>query len=292
MRLQLAALLAAASLSVQAGSLLPAMSWAAVAPPAPEIAQADSQIQSGDFEEAVRTLQRGLAQPDLTDDQLVEFYRLLGLAELYLGDETKARDAYEKLLQARPDYRLPASAPPKLHHLYDRIVEDIRRRRVQPVVLTAEALKDTPGNEPLVIDAQIEHLPLGARAKLYLRRAGAQTFSAVDFARKKSAPDAFEAVVPAFEVPSEARPYDVEYYFEVADAAQRRLAGKGDAFSPLSFKVMGQPGRTAASTESDAWYSKPWVWAIAGAVAVGTGVGIYFIATQHPTGTVTIRIQN
>lgn len=92
-----------------------------VSPRMPEIDKANEQVDSGDFEEAIKTLQQGLSQPDLTDDQLAEMYRLLGLAHLYLGNEEKARDAFEKLLQARPDYELPKSAPPKIRALYARI---------------------------------------------------------------------------------------------------------------------------------------------------------------------------
>ena len=50
-----------------------------VAPARPEIARAQQQISDGDFEEAVKTLEAGLDAPDVTDDQLVELYRLLGL---------------------------------------------------------------------------------------------------------------------------------------------------------------------------------------------------------------------
>src|SRR5688572_18904069 len=81
-------------------------------PTNPEITRAQEQIEQGDFEEAVKTLQAGLDEPDVTDDQLVELYRLLGLASLYLGDEARAREAYERLLQARPDFELPRTAPP------------------------------------------------------------------------------------------------------------------------------------------------------------------------------------
>src|SRR4051812_22940074 len=83
-------------------------------PTNPEITRAQEQIEQGDFEEAVKTLQAALDAPDVTDDQLVELYRLLGLASLYLGDEARAREAYERLLQARPDFELPRNAPPKL----------------------------------------------------------------------------------------------------------------------------------------------------------------------------------
>ena len=78
----------------------------------PELQRALKQLEDGDFDRAVETLERGLSRPDLTDAQLVEMYRLLGLASLYLGREEKAREAYEKLLQAMPDYELPRATSP------------------------------------------------------------------------------------------------------------------------------------------------------------------------------------
>jgi tetratricopeptide (TPR) repeat protein len=262
-----------------------------ISPHSPELERAQTQIENGDFEEAVKTLQAALSQADVSDEMLAEYYRLLGLAQLYLGDQEGARDAYEKLLQARPDFELPRSTPPKLRKLYARILEDIKRRRVRPVTLDSEPLAPVYGESPVPVQARITDLPLGAKARLYFRRAGAQTFSSVGFTRQKEGPDAYTAVVPAYEVPAEPHPYEVEYYLEVADAAQRRLAGKGDAFNPLTFTV--QP-RTVAPTElthDEAWYKSPWVWVLGGAVAAGATTGIVLVATSKQTGTLTITIR-
>src|SRR3954462_11273004 len=92
--------------------VLPTDAPLAQAPVSPELEKAQDQIDSGDFEDALKTLQSALNEPDVSDDQLVEIYRLMGLSYLYLGNEDRARDAYEKLLQARPDYELPRSTSP------------------------------------------------------------------------------------------------------------------------------------------------------------------------------------
>lgn len=260
-------------------------------PKLPELDQATQQVDAGDFEEAIKTIEGGLSQPDLTDAQLAELYRLLGLAHLYLGHEEKARDAFEKLLQARPDYELPKSAPPKIRGLYARIKEDIKKRRVRPVTLTLPALDPVPGAQPVAIAALIEDLSLGAKAKLFFRRAGNQSYSSVDFVRKKGSKEDFTATIPAYEVPQEEAGYALEYYVEVADAAQRRLAGRGDAFTPLTLKVNPKVSEGPATVEpSSPWYKNPWVW-------VGVGVGVAAVATtavvlsqQKQTGTVPITI--
>lgn len=273
------------------GLLCASLAWAQVQPKLQELDKASQQVDAGDFEDAIKTIEAGLSQPDLTDDQLAELYRLLGLAHLYLGHEEKARDAFEKLLQARPDYELPKSAPPKIRALYGRIKEDIKKRRVRPVTLTIPALDPAPGGAPVVIAALIEDLSLGAKAKLFFRRAGAQAYSSVDFVRKKGSKEDFTATIPGYEVPQEDAGYALEYYVEVADAAQRRLAGRGDAYSPLTLQILAKvnegPGPVEPSTP---WYKNPWVW-------VGVGVGVaavtttaVVLGTQRQSGTLPITI--
>ena len=259
-----------------------------VSPQVAEVEQAQSQLDAGDYEEALATLQRGLEKPDLTDDQLAELYRLLGLSHLYLGNEDKARQAFEKLLQARPDYEIPKSAPPKVRALYARIKEDIKKRRVRPVTLSLEPLGAIEADAPLTVRARIDDLALGSKAKLFFRRAGSQAYSSADFVRRR---DEFSATVPAFEIPPEGGA--LEYYVEVADAAQRRLAGRGDAYSPLVAKVVSggaAPDATATAEPHRRWYEIPWVW-------VGVGVGVAAItttavvlATQKQTATVQVDV--
>jgi len=276
-----------------AGPLRPTdVPLAQLGPRSPEAEQAERLLAQGEFEQAVAVLQKGVAAPDVSDDTLVELYRLMGLAQLYLGNTERARDAYEKLLQARPDYEIPPSAPPKIRELYARIKEDVRKRRVRPVTLTAEVPTEVWGGQALVTRAHIEDLALGAKPKLYYRRAGAQSYSSVDFVREPGSREAFTATVPAYELPEEPRPYDIEYYVEVADAAQRRLAGRGDAFNPHHFTVLAAGGSTGQVAASPAWYKSPWVWVAGGVIAAGATAGIVAVASQRPTGTlpVTIRV--
>lgn len=280
-----------------AAPALPSPWLAQLGPRSDELEKAQQQIDAGDFELAVKTLQEGLSQPELTDDQLVEMYRLLGLAQLYLGNENRAREAYEKLLQARPDFELPRSAPPKIRALYARIREDIRSRRVRPVTIAEVQLPEPTPDRPLEVEATIEDLALGAKARLYYRRTGAQAYNSVDFARQRGAKDLFRATIPAYDLPPEERPYDMQYYVEVADLAQRRLAGRGDAFNPLTFRVQprrsaGAPIETAATLQNEsAWYKNPLIWLGIGAVAAGATAGVYFAVTSRPTGTLPITIR-
>ncbi len=270
---------------------LPPLPLFQLGPTSPELSRAQEQIEEGDFEEAIRRLEAGLNRPDLTDDELVELYRLLGMAALYLGDEARARDAYEKLLQARPDFELPRSAPPKIRSLYARIKEDIKSRRVRPVTLDVDPIADPDPDQPVVVTARIEDLALGAKAKLFYRRAGDQAFNSVDFVRDRGSKERFVATVPAYEVPAEPSAYEVEYYFEVADAAQRRLAGRGDPFHPLVFQVQPLGGEGVAEDGGRPWYKSPWFWAGVGAVAVGGTAAVVLSSSSEERGRVPINVR-
>ncbi|MCE9672916.1 hypothetical protein LY474_34430 [Myxococcus stipitatus] len=277
-----------------AHTLFPPPALSQLGPASPEITRAREQIDNGEFEEARRTLQAGLDAPDVTDDQLVELYRLLGLTALYLGDENQAREAYEKLLQARPDYELPRTAPPKLRALYARIKDDIRSRRVRPVTLDVDPIPDARGSAPLEVVATIQELALGARARLFYRRAGDQAYNSVDFVKDRNDKERFLAVVPAYDVPAESEPYEVEYYFEVADAAQRRLAGRGDSFQPLMFQVLPLQQAAVADAEGSSgrpWYKSPWLWVAVGAVAIGGTAGVVALSSSEDRGRVPITIR-
>ncbi len=264
-----------------------------VVPKNEAITKAAQQVDEGDFEDAVRTLEKGIDQPDLTDDQLAEMYRLLGLSHLYLGNEERARDAFEKLLQARPDYDLPKAAPPKIRALYARIKEDIRKRRVRPVTLTVTPVTEVTGSEPVIVEARIEDMALGAKAKLFYRRAGVQSFSSIDFVRGKAKASRtdYSATVPAFEVPAEDQSYDVEYYVEVADAAQRRLAGRGDPYNPLTFRVPARKSTAGPVVEETPLYKSPWLWIAIGVGAAAATTGIVVLATSNQTATLPVKIQ-
>lgn len=281
------------ALAVLGGVLLlaaPALVSAQVAPRSEALTKGQQQVDEGDFEDAVKTLEAGIDEPDLTDEQLAEMYRLLGLAHLYLGNETKARDAFEKLLQARPDYELPKATPPKIRTLYARIKDDIRKRRVRPVTLTVSGVPEQAAGQAVTVEARIDDLALGARAKLFFRRSGVQNYSSTDFVRDRADRSMYRATIPAFELPEEVASYDLEYYVEVADAAQRRLAGRGDPFTPLSFKVAAKAAPEEAE-KPKAWYQNPWVWVGIGAGVAAVSTGAVILATQRPTGTLPITIQ-
>ncbi|RYZ40188.1 MAG: hypothetical protein EOO71_17110 [Myxococcaceae bacterium] len=281
------------ALPAQARVPLPPPPLFQLGPASPAIGEARALLEAGRFQETLDVVQRGLDAPDVTDDELVELYRLQGLTALYVGDEALARGAYEKLLQARPDFELPRSAPPKIRALFAKLKEDLKNRRVHPVTLEVDPIPDPAPGETVQVEATLRDMALGARARLFYRRAGAQGFSSVDFVRDRSRPEHYSAVLPSYELPVESTSYEVEYYFEVVDAAQRRLAGRGDPFHPLLFQVAPRsaPAATLAEGQGRPWYKSPWVWVAVGAVAIGGTAGVVALTSSEDRGRVPITIR-
>ncbi len=255
------------------------------------ISTASELLERGEFERASKALDQALLQPDLTDDELVDIYRLLGLCRLYLGDEEGAREAFEKLLQARPEFELPRTAPAKVLAIYGRIKEDIKKRRLKPITLTLEFPARATRAAPVTVHAHIENLILGSKARLFFRRAGEEAWASIDFRRSGGAPAEFEAVLPE-SVASATPRGEIELYAEVSDAAARRLAGKGDPLHPIVLSTQGEGDRSGL--EELPWYKNGWVWlGIAGGVAAAAGAAtaIALAASSHPQGTLPIRIR-
>jgi len=242
----------------------------------PQIEKARQLIEDAEFDQALKVINEGLTAPDNSDAVLVSLYELQGIAYLYQGKEDRARQAFEKLLQASPEHELAKGTSSKIRTLYEQVRNDAKTSKLKPVKISHERLTSAKAGERLDVRAQISDLPQTAKARLYYRRSGTESFSSTSFGPDKGTE--YVAKVPAFELPEESTDWALEYYLEV-DASGRRLAGVGDALAPLSLRVLAaaspedpvQPGPAVEAAEP--WYKKWWVWTIVGVVAVGAGAG-------------------
>jgi tetratricopeptide (TPR) repeat protein len=262
------------------------------------IDKARQLIEDAEFDQAIRVINDALVQPDNSDAMLVSLYELQGTAYLYLGQQDKARTAFEKLLQAAPDHQLPKGTSSKIRALYDKVREDQKANKVRPVKVAHEKLATAPAGERLDVDAQITDLPSSAKARLFYRRSGTEGYSSTTFLSEGGG--AYVAHVPAFELPTESGEYALEYFLEIADSGGRRLAGVGDGLNPIVVHVVGKKGSEGGGTEpapvvaSESWYQKWWVWTIVGVVVVGAAgaaVAVPLLDSKPATLPVTIKVQ-
>jgi tetratricopeptide (TPR) repeat protein len=92
----------------------------------PDLKRAKDRFEFGAYADAAGALRRLLAgQPDLTDDEAVDAYRMLGISEYHLGDLPQARAAFVNLLSYDPDYALdPFLVPPPIVDFFDRVKKE------------------------------------------------------------------------------------------------------------------------------------------------------------------------
>jgi hypothetical protein len=95
----------------------------AAAPQSPDLKRARDRFEFGSYAEAAGIIRNWLAKhPDASGDDAVEAYRVLGIAELKLGDVAQARTAFVSLLSLAPDYALdPFLVEPKVVEFFDQV---------------------------------------------------------------------------------------------------------------------------------------------------------------------------
>ncbi len=106
-------------------ALLTALALAA-APQSADVKRARDRFEFGSFAEAAGTIRAWLAEhPDAAGDDAIEAYRMLGIAELKLGDAPQARSAFVSLLSLDPDHALdPFLVEPKVVEFFDRVKKE------------------------------------------------------------------------------------------------------------------------------------------------------------------------
>ncbi len=88
-----------------------------------ELKRAKDRFEFGAYADCAGTLRKYLANdPNLSDEQAVEAYKLLGISEYHLGDQAAARTAFVNLLSFDPEFGLDAFlVPPPIVEFFDKV---------------------------------------------------------------------------------------------------------------------------------------------------------------------------
>lgn len=109
------------------------------------IDEGEELFYSGQFSKAESILRACLESDQLSSDQKMRVYRLLGLSSISRGFENQAREAIQSLLDIVPDYQPnPDQDPPQ----FIRMVEDVRQQQ-----------DIEPGQPPSEVSAQDQEQP-------------------------------------------------------------------------------------------------------------------------------------
>lgn len=152
----------------------------------PELKRAKDRFEFGAYADAAGTLRQLLAgSPDLTQQEAIDAYRMLGIAEYQLGDKLGARAAFVHLLSVEPDYTLdPFLVPPPIVEFFDAVKKEhepalapLRERRSELAeqqrladeakrrLLAEEQLRTGPPGKIVRVEERVylfNWLPLGA----------------------------------------------------------------------------------------------------------------------------------
>jgi hypothetical protein len=92
----------------------------------PELKRARDRFEFGAYADAAGALRQLLARsPDLAEQDSLDAYRMLGIAEYQLGDHAAARSAFVSLLSVDPDYTLDSFlVPPPIVEFFDRVKKE------------------------------------------------------------------------------------------------------------------------------------------------------------------------
>lgn len=91
-----------------------------------ELKRAKDKFEFGRYADAAGALRQLMAgDPDLTEHEAVDAWRMLGIAEYQLGDLPQARAAFVNLLSHDPDFALdPFLVPPAIVEFFDRVKKE------------------------------------------------------------------------------------------------------------------------------------------------------------------------
>jgi len=104
-----------------------AVPQAVPSPAAEELRRGKISFDRGEYGRAIEILQP-LLYPEIrleSEGQIVQAHRMLGVAELFQGDNDAAAQEFRKLLQLQPDYRFdPLLDPPQVVDLFNGVLRD------------------------------------------------------------------------------------------------------------------------------------------------------------------------
>ncbi|MBN2496679.1 MAG: hypothetical protein JXR96_18965 [Deltaproteobacteria bacterium] len=234
------------------------------------VEQAAKSYAELDFEASLGLLDRALAKPGNTREQLVRIHHLRGLILGALGRYDEAGQAFARLLALSPSFRLGSDVAPRVRAPFDKLLSDPPRFRAR-VLPPAVALE----SQALVFTVQITADSLGmARALRIFHRRGAGDYSSAN-APLSGRGEVRVSIPPQAWQGGAGASGPLAWYGQVLDEKQAQIEIFGDAMHPLLVDVSAAEQVGAAPAASEAWYEKWWVWTIVGGVvAAGTATAV------------------
>ncbi len=259
----------------------------------PHLDEAKVLYQRLKYADVPQTLEKALAHPDNTREQLIEIYELMGMAYVVLEDEKAARQAFQKLLSIAPEHRLSPGISPKILRFFSSVKKKFKPPprvtfRGKPKIYTTpakvarvEIKVDDPHNAVMRVELLVR-LKKGAG---FIKR------KMMQLGRNR-----YGGYLPVKKI--EAGGTRVEYFILARGRGRKVLAAIGSREQPRAVTLRlpppvvetppPPPGLPPGQVEEPAgvsipWYHRWWFWTAVGVVAVGVGVSIGIAAGGEET---------
>lgn len=248
-----------------------AASFAAKSAYADALADARRAVDGSDYLTAKPLLDEALESGAAGPADLAEIYRLTGIVEGALGNESQAEAAFLRWLSLDPRGSLPPGTSPKITRPFDAAAE--RAKKKGPIAAKAETADNPPAVTLVVVSDPVKLI------------AGAKVYFSVDRKPEQSlAADGTGRVKLELE-----RGKRLDLRLHAVDKYGNRVVELGSRDVPIVITSSGEVKpdipvvREAPPKEPPPsprpWYLGPWTWG--SATVVAAGVGGYFGYRTH-----------
>ena len=242
------------------------------------LADGKTQFDELEYAQAIRTLAPIPHDPAATRADRLRALELIGLSYLILGEEVRAREAFQDLLAIDPGYQLrDDTGSPKIREFFDRV----KRAYVPGFDPSQAAELDYAAPPSASAGRRVEFA-------VRVREGGAMVKELVVAWRRRGVLDYSEAPARSlddnrwrarFDLPAAQRAYAIDYYIEARDIAGRAIGRIGGPETPLSLRV------SAGGLDDTPWYAR-WYVIAGGAVLVGISSALLITSGDSaPDGT-------
>lgn len=227
-------------------------------------------------EDAIAALEKAKDEGPYSRADNIRLYEQLGIAYAYLDRSDDALAAFDTLLALDPGRAISYTLSPKVTFLFEQARSAAANRT--PPTIDVRWPVGLVVSEPVPVDIEVVADP-----KVFLTHAKV-------YHRLKSSPkyEVSEVDLPSpgqtkrLDLPPVAaastRPETVEIYLVAFDRAGSEVHQWGSEKRPREISLRYEA--------PDPWYSKWWVWAIAGTVVAAGASAAVFVATDEPDPTV------
>jgi hypothetical protein len=249
---------------------------ALVAGAGPSLEEGAKALADFKVEDAAVLLEKALREGPYALADHARLYEQRGTAFAYLDRPADALSAFDLLLALDPGRAIRYTLSPKVTLLF----EEARKRAQDRVPPKIELRWDRDQSiaEPVPIDVDVVSDPLGflKSGTLFWRLRDAGTYQSMPFELPPVAASR-RVMLPAPAREAE-RGGSLEIYLLAYDAKKNEVLSWGSSARPREIPLAYVP--------PDPWYSKWWVWTLAGvAIAGGTGAAV-FAATRSTPSTI------